>query len=99
MGLAPHTVQFSLGVLGKVEKLPTEPEVLCLNTMCGHGMVPFTLIRHLADEVRRGAMTAEEAAVKMARNCYCGVFNTARAIALLEQLVRRLPIEGSIAGN
>jgi len=34
-GLNPHSVDYSLGVHGRIEKLPSE-EILEVTTMCGH---------------------------------------------------------------
>ncbi len=79
--IAPHTVEHSLGVWGRTDRLPGA-EVLELNTMCGHGMVSFNLIDHLAREVARG-MSAERAAEEMARQCHCGVFNPKRGARIL----------------
>ena len=38
IGLAPHTVNYSLGIHGKTEKVP-QGEVLEIHTLCGHAMV------------------------------------------------------------
>lgn len=85
IGLSPHTVNHSLGIHGKTERLPKE-EVLEMNTMCGHAMVSHNLIRHVAEKVKRGEMTSKEAAKKLARMCDCGIFNTYRAEKLLSKL-------------
>jgi len=85
-GLEPHTVHLSLGVHGNTASLPDEPAVMAVNTMCGHGMVSFNLIKRLADDVARGTLTAAEAATTMARNCHCGIFNLHRATELLREL-------------
>lgn len=77
-GIEPHTVEYSLGIMGKTERLP-DPAVIEISTMCGHGMVPFNLIKDLADKVGKGRMTAKDAAAKLAGLCHCGVFNPARA--------------------
>jgi len=82
---APHTVEHSLGVWGKVELLPAE-EILEISTMCGHGMVSFGLVQEAVADVRAGKSTPEEAAKKLAEPCVCGVFNPARAAVLLKRM-------------
>lgn len=85
VGLAPHTVNLSLGVFGKKERLPAEG-VLEVATMCGHGMVAFSLIEHEVRNIIEGWTSPEAAARKLARNCHCGVFNWRRAAAVLQRL-------------
>ncbi|UCE20067.1 MAG: hypothetical protein JSV84_06920 [Gemmatimonadota bacterium] len=87
-GLKPHTVQYSLGILGRTDLLP-QPWVLEMSTMCGHGMVAFSLIIELADRVKDQRITAEEAAQGLARQCHCGVFNPDRATGILKRIVTK----------
>jgi hypothetical protein len=82
---APHTVEYSLGIWGKTSLLPS-PAVLEIGTMCGHGQIAFQLIEEMAGQVRRGALTAEQAARKLAEPCVCGIFNPARAAELLRRM-------------
>lgn len=82
---APHTVEHSLGVWGKVEVLPGE-RVLEVSTMCGHGMVSFGLIEQAVADVQAGRSTPEEAARKLSEPCVCGIFNPARAVELLRRM-------------
>ena len=84
-GLKPHTANYSLGVLGKTDKLPS-PEVLEITTMCGHSLVPATMVRKLARDVREGKTSPEKAAETLAKNCVCGIFNPKRAARLLSLL-------------
>lgn len=84
-GLAPHTVEHSLGIYGRTDKLPRE-EVLEISTMCGHGMVAFSLVEHLAERVKKGTITAEKAAEQLAKQCHCGVFNPVRAARILKKM-------------
>jgi len=79
---APHTVEYSLGIWGKTSLLP-DPAVLEISTMCGHGQIASQLIEEMAGQVRRGALTAEQAARKLAEPCVCGIFNPQRAAELL----------------
>ena len=83
-GIERHSVEHSLGFWGATDRLP-EREVLEFNTLCGHGMVSFTLIRKLIEQVRLRRLAPAEAAQVMGKCCECGVFNTDRA----ERLLRR----------
>ena len=87
-GIERHSVEHSLGVWGAKDRLP-EREVLEVNTLCGHGMVSFSLIRKMVELLRTRKLTAKEAAGVMARCCECGVFNPVRAEGLLEKMVKR----------
>jgi len=86
LGLSMHTVNYSLGVWGKREKLP-DPKISEITTMCGHGLVSFNLVQSLLKEVRRGKKTLAEASEALAKPCVCGVFNTRRAIELLQEMI------------
>ncbi len=83
-GLTRHSVEYSLGFQGRLERLP-EGTVLEIGTMCGHGMVAHGFVRKMLDWVKEGRRTPAQAARYMARFCVCGVFNTARAERLLER--------------
>jgi hypothetical protein len=84
-GIERHSVEQSLGFWGATDRLP-EREVLEFNSMCGHGMVSFNLIRKLFDLVKLKRLTPKKAAVIMGKCCECGVFNTDRAERLLEKV-------------
>lgn len=83
-GLTRHSVEYSLGFQGRVERLP-ERAVLEVSTMCGHGMVSHGFVKKLLDWVKEGRRTPAQAARYMARFCICGVFNTARAEKIFER--------------
>lgn len=80
-----HSVEHSLGFWGAKDRLP-EREILEFNTLCGHGMVSFNLIRKMIEYVKLRRLSPKEAARIMAKCCECGVFNPARAEALLERI-------------
>lgn len=84
----PHTIEYSLGIWGNTEKLASSEELEVM-TMCGHAQVPGTLVRHLAQQVKAGKITAEEAGLRMGRQCTCGVFNVARAAELVAAMVAK----------
>lgn len=86
-GVEQHTIECSLGVWGKTEKLPPKP-VQEMSTMCGHGMVGFPLIEHVAAEIAAGRMTTRQGAEVLAGRCHCGVFNPVRAERLLREMVQ-----------
>jgi hypothetical protein len=67
-GLKHHTANFSLGILGKTEKLASN-DVLEITTMCGHAMVSANLVKAMVDDIKAGTKTPEEAARTMAPNC------------------------------
>ncbi len=84
----PHTIEYSLGIWGNTEKLASSEELEVM-TMCGHAQVPGTLVRHLAERVKAGKLTAEEAGMMMGHQCTCGVFNVARAAELVAAMVAK----------
>jgi len=86
-GIQRHTIHQSLGIHGKTEKLP-DNNVLEINTMCGHGMVAFNLIKEMAGEVKAGKKTAANAAYELAAQCHCGIVNPARAAELLREMAK-----------
>jgi hypothetical protein len=85
LGTAPHTVAFSLGILGRTESLP-KPEVLEITTMCGHGLVSPRLVEKTVEDIRSGSSSPETASRTLSGPCTCGIFNPERAAALLARL-------------
>ena len=82
-GVNIHSVEFSLGIWGKIEKLPDQG-ILEIITMCGHAMIAPNLVRHLVEKVRAGSMAPDEGSKILGSMCECGVFNTARAENLVQ---------------
>ncbi len=89
LNLSPHTVQFSLGTFGKKELLPNK-EILEITTMCGHHMISPGLVEKLANDIKNGSISLEEATEVMSEQCVCGVFNKERTCKLMETLVSKL---------
>ena len=85
-GVARHSVEYSLGFSGRLDRLPDDA-TLRLSTMCGHGMISHGLARKMMDRVRSGRTSPEEAARLLARFCVCSVFNPARAARVLAEPV------------
>jgi hypothetical protein len=81
-GIRRHTVEHSLGIHGKTERLPAA-NILEVSTMCGHGMIAFTLIKQMVAEIAAGRKTPDEAALVLASQCHCGIVNPVRASQLL----------------
>lgn len=81
-GITRHSVEYSLGFCGRVDKLP-DATVLELTTMCGHGMVSAQFARKMIDWVKENRRSSAEIARTMARFCSCGVFNINRAESIL----------------
>lgn len=88
-GKNPHTVNMSAETFGRIDRLP-EPKILEMTTMCGHHMVSSNLVKYLATQVKAGSITAQAAAVEMAKQCTCNFFNVERARTLLEQYIRTI---------
>ncbi len=87
-GLKSHSVDFSGGIWGKTEKLPGN-DLLEVTTMCGHAMIAANLVKSMADEVKAGRKTADEAAKVLAPQCACGIFNPDRAAKLLTAMAKK----------
>jgi hypothetical protein len=85
IGLFPHTVGLSLGIHGKIEKLP-DKNILDITTMCGHHMVSHNLVNKMIKEVNNRKKTCKEAATELSRQCPCGAFNPYRAEKLLARM-------------
>lgn len=86
-GIQRHTVEHSLGIHGRLDKLPA-PGVLEVATMCGHGMVAFGLVEQMVDDIAASRRTPKEAALELTRQCHCGILNPVRAEELLTAMAR-----------
>lgn len=83
-GIARHSIEYSLGFCGRVDKLP-DGTVLELSTMCGHGMVSAQFVKKMIEWVKENRRTPAEVSRAMARFCICGVFNISRAERILNE--------------
>jgi hypothetical protein len=86
MGLSPHTVALSLGIMGKTDTLPPETHMQLL-TMCGHGMVTERMVENAMEQVQNGKTTVDEAVLRMTKCCLCGCFNPTRAKTVLMKVI------------
>ena len=85
-GLEPHTVEHSLGRIGRTDLLPPN-EILEIATMCGHSMVSVNFINEMIEKCRKGKCTPEQAAAELFKPCMCGIFNTDRAAMLIRTMI------------
>lgn len=83
-GVTPHTINYSFGVWGKKDMLPSE-ETLAVTTMCGHHQISPKLVEFYQARVRAGKIKPERAALKLAAFCPCGIFNHIRAAQVLAE--------------
>ncbi len=83
LGIPRHSVEYSLGFMGRTERLPDE-RTLRLSTMCGHGMIGHPLAGKMMALVKAGRRTPEEASRTLARFCNCGAFNPHRAARIMK---------------
>lgn len=85
----PHTIEFSLGTWGKTDKMAPMEELEVM-TMCGHAQIPGALVEHMVKQVKAGKISADEAGLKLGRQCTCGIFNVARAAELVSAIAARV---------
>lgn len=83
-GVTPHSINYSLGVWGKKDNLPNDT-TLSITTMCGHHMIPPKFVDHVMKRVKKGKLTPEEGAKKLAEFCYCGIFNHVRCADIIQK--------------
>jgi len=88
-GIQRHSMDLSLGIWGAVEKLPPK-DILEITTMCGHALISANLVTKMIEDIKAGRTTAKKAAVKLAEPCACGIFNTDKAEALLNELAAKV---------
>ncbi len=86
IGVQPHTVEYSLGIHGRTELLPTENK-LQIMSLCGHAMISENLIEKLVNDLKDKKTTYKDAADELSRLCDCGVFNPYRAQKILKRMV------------
>jgi hypothetical protein len=85
MGINPHTINLSLGTLGKTDRLPP-PDIRQLTTMCGHGMVSPALVRDVIRKVKTNKTGTWDGSLTLASPCTCGIYNPHRSEDLLNEM-------------
>lgn len=88
LGIKPHSINLSLGVWGKKELLPAM-KVLEVTTMCGHSLVSPRFVQYLVNKIKKGEITPKAAALLLARQCPCGIFNVVRTERKLKELAEQ----------
>jgi len=86
IGLNPHTINLSLGVHGRTDRLPP-PDIRQFTTMCGHGMVSPGLVRDVIRRIKIGKLNTWEGSLILAGPCTCGIYNPYRSQEMLKELV------------
>jgi hypothetical protein len=84
VGLKPHTINLSLGIMGKTERLPDE-EILEYTTMCGHALISANLARKGIKEVACGSKSPRDASLMVSKPCVCGIYNLDRSDLMLQR--------------
>ena len=86
-GLGPiHSLEYSLGTCGAIERLPDYP-ILKLLTMCGHAMIASDLVGKMIRDIKRGRRTIRECCLEMAQCCTCGNFNVTRGENIFREVL------------
>ena len=86
-GLGPiHSLEYSLGTWGAIERLPDYP-ILKLLTMCGHAMIASDLVGKMIRDIKRGRRTIRDCCVEMAQCCTCGNFNVTRGENIIREVL------------
>jgi len=86
-GMGPiHSLEYSLGTWGAIERLPDYP-ILKLLTMCGHAMIASDLVGKMIRDIKRGRRTIRDCCVEMAQCCTCGNFNVTRGENIFREVL------------
>ena len=86
-GLGPiHSLEYSLGTWGAIERLPDYP-ILKLLTMCGHAMIASDLVGKMIRDIKRGRRTIRDCCAEMAQCCTCGNFNVTRGENIFREVL------------
>ena len=85
VGLAPHTINLSLGIHGGTKRLPPA-EIRQFTTMCGHAMIAPHLVEDVIRRLKTGKLDAWNGSITLAKPCACGIYNPYRSMEMLENL-------------
>ena len=86
LGIDPHTVNLSLGIHGRTDRLPPA-DIRQFTTMCGHGMVSPKLVLDVIRRIKTGRLDVWNGSLLLAGPCTCGIFNPYRSAEMLSRLV------------
>jgi len=81
-----HSLEYSLGTWGAIERLPDYP-ILKLLTMCGHAMIASDLVGKMIRDIKRGHRTIRDCCVELAQCCTCGNFNVTRGENIFREVL------------
>ena len=84
IGLNPHTINLSLGIHGRTDRLPP-PEVRQFTTMCGHGVVSPGLVCDVIRKLKIRKITPWEGGLILATPCACGIQSPHRSEEMLRE--------------
>ncbi|MEM3787045.1 MAG: hypothetical protein QXZ59_06645 [Nitrososphaeria archaeon] len=75
-----------VGIYGNYYLLPSLEEVE-IASMCGHGMIPYSLIQRVLFDLKLGRINVDEASRILERPCSCGIFNREKAKEILRKMI------------
>ena len=81
-----HSLEYSLGTWGAIDRLPDYP-ILKLLTMCGHAMIASDLVGKMIRDIKRGRKSIRECCLEMAQCCTCGNFNVTRGENIFREVL------------
>ncbi len=85
IGLSPHTINLSLGIHGRTDRLPP-PEIRQFTTMCGHGVISPDLVLDVICRLKTKKLTPWEGSLILASACACGIYNPHRSEEMLRDM-------------
>jgi len=85
VGIAPHTINLSLGIHGGTEKLPPA-DIRQFTTMCGHAMISPKLVQDVIRKIKTGKIDSWDGSIILAKPCACGIYNPHRSQEMFKDL-------------
>jgi len=74
-----------VGIYGNYYLLPSLHEIE-IESMCGHGMIPYSLIQRVSIDLKLGRIDIDSASKILERPCSCGIFNHEKAKEILRHI-------------
>ncbi|MFX0197024.1 MAG: hypothetical protein ACFFCW_12930 [Candidatus Hodarchaeota archaeon] len=87
-GMNMHSIESSLGFVGQIDMLPSR-DILELATMCGHGMVSFSLVTEIVDLIKKGKIKLEKGCELLRKPCHCGAINSTKAMRTFKKYIEK----------
>jgi len=85
VGLDPHTINLSLGIHGRTDRLPPA-DIRQFTTMCGHAMIAPQLVQDTLRKIKTGKLDKWRGSLVLAKPCACGIYNPFRSQELLAEV-------------